>query len=177
MTSARLLLWCGTVSLVWALWGGCAGTPSAIRDAEVTGWVEPAKILGPEFPSFRERYDTVQVNTDITGMIAQMHPDVDLLVFFGAWCGDSRREVPRLVKILQLAGVPESRVRYYGLDRTKKSADGLTDAHAIERVPTIIVLRGEQELGRVVELPRSTLEGDLFEILVADLKGTAQPGR
>lgn len=177
MTIARLFLCCTAGVLLWGLWGGCAGTTPAVRDAEVTGWVEPGRILGPEFPSFRERYDTVQVNTDITGMIAKMQSDVDLLVFFGAWCSDSRREVPRLVKILQLAGIPESRVRYYGLDRTKKSADGLTDTYTIERVPTIIVVRGGEELGRVVELPRSTLEGDLFEILVADLKRTAQPGR
>jgi thiol-disulfide isomerase/thioredoxin len=109
-------------------------------------------------------------------MIAAMRPEVDLLVFFGSWCGDSWREVPRLIKIVQLAGLSETRVRYYGLDRTKKSSDGLTDTYRIERVPTIIVLRKGEELGRVVELPRSTLEGDLFEILVADLKRAGQPG-
>jgi hypothetical protein len=166
----------GVILCLLALLGGCAGTSPALRDAEVTGWVNAGRLIGPDFPSFRERYDTVHVNTEIVEMIARMHPDIDILVFFGSWCGDSRREVPRLVKIVRSAGIPEPRVRYYGLDRTKKSADGLTDTYRIERVPTIIILRGGEELGRVVELPRSTLEGDLFEILVADLKRTAQPG-
>jgi thiol-disulfide isomerase/thioredoxin len=176
MTEMRLHWLWGVILCLMAALGGCAGTSPAVRDAEVTGWVDAGRLIGPEFPSFLERYDTVQVNTDIVEMIARMHPDIDILVFLGSWCGDSRREVPRLVKIVRSAGLPEARVRYYGLDRTKKSADGLTDTYRIERVPTVILLRGGEELGRVVELPRSTLEGDLFEILVADLKRTAQPG-
>jgi thiol-disulfide isomerase/thioredoxin len=176
MTIMRWVVFCGAGLWLLGLAVGCAGTPSVLRDAEVTGWVDGERLLGAEFPSFRARYDTVEVNRDITGMIAAMRPEVDLLVFFGSWCGDSWREVPRLIKIVQLAGLSETRVRYYGLDRTKKSSDGLTDTYRIERVPTIIVLRKGEELGRVVELPRSTLEGDLFEILVADLKRAGQPG-
>ena len=67
-------------------------------------------------------------------------------MFLGAWCSDSRREVPRFLKIADLAGMDATRIKLYGLDRTKKSSDGLTDRYGIERVPTFIFLRGDKEV-------------------------------
>jgi thiol-disulfide isomerase/thioredoxin len=143
-----------------------------------TGWVPAAELVrAPEHGDFRERYDTVKVEEPVVGMLQQLSADVDVIVFYGSWCGDSRREVPRFLRIVEKGGFVKERVRYYGLDRTKKSSDGLTDQYEIERVPTFILLRSGKELGRVVELPRTTLEGDMVEILVgARREQGTQPG-
>jgi thiol-disulfide isomerase/thioredoxin len=155
---------------------GCGVWGETARDPDVTGWVEAKSIVSPEFAAFRARYDTVEVNADLARMIGQLQPGVETLVFFGPWCGDSKREVPHFIKIAEQASISTTAIRYYALDRTKTSPDGLTAKHRIERVPTFIFFREGEEIGRIVELPRSTLEGDIYEILVADAKKRGQAG-
>lgn len=154
--------------------GGCSGSAPTGRELILTGWIEGSRIVSPALPGFRARYDTVAVNENLAVMIGGLSGDLETVVFLGTWCGDSRREVPHFMRIAEKSGIPTERIRYYGLDRTKKSPDGLTDAYRIERVPTFIFLMGGKEIGRIVELPRSTLEGDLFEILVAYSKRSGQ---
>jgi thiol-disulfide isomerase/thioredoxin len=91
--------------------------------------------------------------------------EVEALLFVASWCPDSRRDVPRLFKIMDQAGFPQSRVTMHSLDRTKKDAAGLTVKWNVERVPTFIFLRGDQEIGRVIERPTATLEADIAQIL------------
>jgi thiol-disulfide isomerase/thioredoxin len=162
------------VGLFW--FSGCTGFLGTSSPPELTGWVEGKVLVSSELPQFRLRYDTVEVNADLAQMIGQLQPGIEVLVFFGSWCGDSRREVPHFMKIAERAGIPVGSIRYYGLDRTKRSPDGLTDRHRIERVPTFVFLRDGKEIGRVTELPRSSLEGDIYEILVADAKKRGQAG-
>ena len=99
--------------------------------------------------------------TDTTGL--------DFTVFFGTWCGDSRREVPRLLKLFDAMGLPEGSVELVALDRTdealKQSPDGEESGREIYRVPTLIVERDGTELSRLVEHPVLSLERDLLAIL------------
>ena len=89
-----------------------------------------------------------------------------LEVFMGTWCGDSRREVPRLLRVLE--GLDKD---LYSLDlvavsrRFRQPAEQLR-ARAITNVPTIIVSRGGLELGRLVEhASGADMESDLVAIL------------
>ncbi len=92
--------------------------------------------------------------------------NVEVILFVGTWCGDSKREVPRFFKIWDQAGLSMSGVTILGLDRTKKDAEGLTEKWSIEFVPTFIFVRDGHELGRIVERPAgATLEGDIASIL------------
>jgi hypothetical protein len=70
------------------------------------------------------------------------------------------------LRIVEASGWEEGRIRYYALDRSKKSDDGLTNKYFVELVPTFVFLRSGEEIGRIVESPRSTLEGDMIQILV-----------
>lgn len=93
--------------------------------------------------------------------------DVTVLLIMGTWCGDSKREVPRFFAIMDAAGLPESAVTMVGVDRTKKDTEGLTEKWGVTRVPTFILLRNGQEVGRVVErTPQgSTLEAEIAKAL------------
>ena len=124
-----------------------------------------ATLLGSNYPEFREVYHRAEIGPEFIGLISQVSEGAEFLVFLGTWCGDSRREVPRFLRIVQEAGIDEDHVQLYNLDHSKTSPDGLTERWAIERVPTFIVLRNGSEVGRIVERPRSTLEGDLLSIL------------
>jgi thiol-disulfide isomerase/thioredoxin len=128
-------------------------------------------LADPAHGDFAFVYDTSRIHGDFVGLIRQVHEGIDIIVFLGTWCSDSRREVPRFLKIADLVGMDAARIKLYGLDRTKRSSDGLTDRYGIERVPTFIFLRGDEEVGRIVEVPRTTLEGDVLSIL-AGAQGT-----
>lgn len=91
--------------------------------------------------------------------------NLEVLAFVGTWCPDSKREVPRLLKLMDQAGIPESKLTMLGLDRTKKDAEGITEKWGLKYVPTFIVLKDGKELGRVVEKSQGTLEADFVQIL------------
>ena len=63
----------------------------------------------------------------------------NIIVFFGTWCGDSHREVPRLLKILDAVKYPEQRLTLVAVNRKKETPDGEDVPYNIKRVPTIIV--------------------------------------
>ncbi len=88
--------------------------------------------------------------------------------YFGTWCGDSRRQVPRLLKLLDAAGFDEKRLTMVGLsDRAMefKHAPGRPELkRLVHRTPTVVVLRDGVEIGRIVETPFATLEADLLSI-------------
>jgi thiol-disulfide isomerase/thioredoxin len=150
------------------LFSGC--NPGPVRTSEpavAKGWVPAAIFLtDPGHESFRDAYQKAKVDTNLTGMIRGLCPGVDVIVFYGQWCADSKREVPRFMRIVEASGWEQGRIRYYALDRSKKSDDGLTDTYSVELVPTFVFLRNGEEIGRIVESPRATLEGDMIQILV-----------
>ena len=92
---------------------------------------------------------------------------LEALIFNATWCPDCRREVPRFFKILDQAGLGGLPITLLGLDRTLRDAEGLAAQWGVRAVPTFIFLRAGGELGRIVERPATTLEGDIARILAA----------
>jgi len=86
-------------------------------------------------------------------------------IVLGTWCGDSRREVPRFVKILDYCEFPANQIFYINVDRDKKGLSNEVDGLNIEYVPTFIVYENDKELGRIIEAPEATLEEDLVQIV------------
>jgi thiol-disulfide isomerase/thioredoxin len=95
-----------------------------------------------------------------------------LTLFMGTWCGDSRREVPRLLKMLDCCGFPMDQLNLIMVsnhaDMYKKSPGHEEAGRNILRVPTLIVESSGQEVGRLVEYPVASLEKDLLAILRRD---------
>jgi thiol-disulfide isomerase/thioredoxin len=89
-------------------------------------------------------------------------------IFFGTWCGDSQREVPRLVKVLDAIGFPPSALSLIAVG----SADSLyrqSPGHEekgkhVYRVPSFIIYENGNEINRIVEYPATSLERDLLSI-------------
>jgi thiol-disulfide isomerase/thioredoxin len=144
---------------------GCGITEETRREQMELGWVDRAAIERPEYHQFTARYDTVRVSEEIVGLIRQLESEVYFTVFFGTWCEDSQRELPRFLKVVDMVGISGDRIKLYGVDRSKKSSDGLTEKFDIEYVPTIIFLKNGAEIGRIIEKPHATIEEDMVSIL------------
>jgi tetratricopeptide (TPR) repeat protein len=95
--------------------------------------------------------------------------DYSATVFLGTWCGDSRREVPRFVKLLDAVGFPHQRLTLVGLSAEdsvyKQSPTREERGRHIYRAPTFILSKKGAEAGRIVEFPVLSLERDLLAIL------------
>jgi thiol-disulfide isomerase/thioredoxin len=104
--------------------------------------------------------------------------DVEILCVLGTWCSDSRREVPRLIRIMQITGLDPAKLKMVGADRNKMSPAGESAVYQIEKVPTFVFLRNGAEIGRIVETPRHSIERDMLAIIRPDaqvLQALTQP--
>ena len=115
---------------------------------------------------YSDEFDTYEVDTELINAIDSPE-EYTYEVFLGTWCGDSRREFPRIAKIFNEMGVDINDVLIVTVDRDKISPNREQEGKDIRYVPTLIVSKDNQEIGRIVESPSSevaTLESDLFEI-------------
>jgi thiol-disulfide isomerase/thioredoxin len=94
-------------------------------------------------------------------------------VFFGTWCENSKYEIPQFVRLVDTLGSDNPfDVEYFNVNQsiTEPAAEIRTynlDTH----LPTFIVLRQGREVGRIVEQPARTLEGDLLRLLDGNAHG------
>lgn len=163
------LLRCATASLLLFV-GGCGASTDVKKASQraepmALGWVQRSDFLNANYPRFQEMYDSVHIEDQFIEMIRQLQAGVEVVVVLGTWCSDSRMHVPRFLKIADRAGIAGDRIRFFGVDRSKKSADGVTDQYRVERVPTFLFFKEGKEVGRIVEAPRQSLEEDILVLL------------
>jgi thiol-disulfide isomerase/thioredoxin len=90
--------------------------------------------------------------------------DIQIIVVLATWCGDSKEQVPRFLKVLDQADFEPERCTMIGVDSQKQARDLDVSVYDIERVPTFIFYRNEIEIGRIVETPLHSLESDILNI-------------
>lgn len=83
------------------------------------------------------------------------------MVFLGTWCHDSKREVPRFLKLLNAAKVQLDSLRLVAVGYDKLDPNGLAKQYDVRYTPTIIVSDGEKELVRMIEKPKQSIAADL----------------
>jgi len=115
---------------------------------------------------FTEGYTGYQPDQEIMGDLMGLDKDnLTITIVLGTWCPDSRREVPRFIKMIDLWGFPRDKIRVIGVDINKVAPLGDYPALAIERVPTFIFYKNNIEKGRIIEVPVTSLEQDTRDIL------------
>lgn len=86
-------------------------------------------------------------------------------VFMGSWCEDSQREVPALLKLLDLADFDSSQLEIIAMTHDKDTPENYEADYQIEFIPTIMFFKDGAELNRIVEYTQETLELDMLKIL------------
>jgi hypothetical protein len=113
------------------------------------------------YPAFQAQYDDYDVGDISSVMVAELRIEV----LFATWCHDSEREVPRLLKILETAGVESSAVELVALDFNKTEPKGRAALQGLEYTPTFVFSVAGEEIGRIVERPDKSLEAALANIV------------
>jgi len=118
---------------------------------------------------FDTAYTKYTVDSSIIPKIAPLLQNKEIEIFLGSWCGDSKRETPRMIKILQAASFDTAHLRLIFVDNStktyKQSPQHEEKQKNIHHVPTIIVYENDKEIGRIIESPVASLEKDLLSIL------------
>lgn len=118
---------------------------------------------------FQENYDDYTLDESTILDFSEKLSSYHIKIFMGTWCGDSKREVPRFLKILEHAKFPIEKLQMVAVDVRKnyykKSPTKEEWGLQILRVPTIIFYKNGREVNRIIETPNKTLEKDILEII------------
>jgi thiol-disulfide isomerase/thioredoxin len=128
---------------------------------------------GLQLPPFNSWFDkelaTYHPDPETLSELRKRLPEYELTLFMGTWCGDSKREVPRIYRILEEAGYDQDKLDVIAVsgerETYKQSPGGQQKGLNIHRVPTLIVSKNGREVGRFVERPVHSIEADLLAIL------------
>ncbi len=129
------------------------GDKSVFKDTSFSTW-------------YGAEYDMYDVDKgELSAITPDDLKDIKITIVLGTWCSDSRREVPRFLKILEYLKFDEKNLDLIFVDRDKKNPFGDIEALKAKYIPAIVIFKGDQELGRIVEAPKDTLEKDFIAIL------------
>ena len=90
---------------------------------------------------------------------------IKIIAVIGSWCGDTKEQLPVLQKILDNLPKDKLAIDYIGVNRDKLADDLDISFLNIDLIPTFIFYENDQEMGRMVETPSSTMENDMIRIL------------
>lgn len=130
------------------------------------GYFNPSRMKQePHSAWFIEGYDNYMPKTEVLNSLLDIpKEDLTIKIVMGTWCPDSRREVPRFMKILDLWQFPADKVTFVGVDEGKQAPVGDYASLNIDRVPTFIIYKNNSETGRIIEVPKTSLEQDMVNI-------------
>lgn len=151
----------------------CAHTRVAQKPAMLLGQHPREDLQKPPFSTwFNNNYADFTINKDSIQILSPLLSGLSFEIFMGTWCPDSRREVPRMLKILDACHVPADSIRIIMVDYRegayKQSPGHEEKGKDIRHVPDLLVLDHGLEKGRIVESPVVSLENDLLAITTGE---------
>jgi hypothetical protein len=156
---------CGTTSKFAAVQPAPPANPE--ESTWLLGYFNPDTLKqGPYASWYNTGYEDYQINSGpVNNLLDISKENISMKIIMGTWCPDSRREVPRMMRILEIWGMPMSKVTFIGVDRKKNATVKDYSSLNIEKVPTFIIYKNNIEAGRIIETPKTSLEQDMVNIL------------
>jgi thiol-disulfide isomerase/thioredoxin len=136
------------------------------------GYIKPFQMTRfPHSEWYRDGFNEYRPDDVVVNKLREVSTeDLSILIVLGTWCPDSRREVPRFMRIMESWGFPASSIEFIGVDNTKIAPVGDYEKLNIEWVPTFIISKNNIEIGRIIENPVTSLEQDMLNILTGNQK-------
>ena len=143
------------MSIIWRLQPGYLATSGSAR-----------LFQEPHSAWYVKGLDEYSCNAGVIDALRGISKDgLTIKIVMGTWCPDSRREVPRFMRVMKEINFPEEKIILIGVDNVKLSPIDNYDALGIDRVPTFIFYKNNIETGRIIENPSTSLEQDMVNIL------------
>ena len=116
---------------------------------------------------YNKRYDEFELDETTYSWSSELK-DVEVDIYIGTWCGDSKKWVPSFLKVWGQLGLDRKKLGYTALydtdERYKQGPNGEEKGMQIHRVPTFIFKRNGKEIARIVETPQNDLLTDIGQI-------------
>lgn len=149
----------------FALWMVAAVMSSkAHAGSDIIGNITKQQLLD-NYPVFATRYDDYIVSDYEINAVKKLPSGVSVRVFFGTWCHDSEREVPRMLKAYNKSNLE---IEMISLDMNKSEPEGRAVQNQIKYTPTFIVYNNNIEVGRIIEQPEVSLAEDILKFYLAN---------
>jgi tetratricopeptide (TPR) repeat protein len=118
---------------------------------------------------FKKNYADYKPNPTVIETLKSLKiNDFKVRIFFGTWCGDTKREMPRLLKVLDEIGFPKEKITFIAMssaDSTYKQSKNREErGYNIFRVGCYVFEKNGVEVNRIYELPVLSMERDVLAI-------------
>lgn len=141
------------------------------KEPHLWGTVTRDSLMKEPYASwFKKNYDEYKPNPSTITQLKQLNINgVHIKIFFGTWCGDTKREMPRLLKVLDEIGFPKEKITFIALSSDeamyKQSKNREERGYNIFRVGCYVIEKNGVEMNRIIEFPVLSMERDLTTIL------------
>lgn len=148
-----------------------ANAQQAKPDAILYGKINTGNLTSAPYnkwfdKGFAEYNSNTETKNNFTPVLTK---GVTIEIFLGTWCGDSKREVPKFLKLLDEIKFNMNSVKIIAVGASdslyKQSPQGEEKGKGIYRVPVFIVYRNGTEINRINEYPALSLEKDFLSII------------
>jgi len=114
---------------------------------------------------FKNNYEKAKLSEDNINILKDRLNDIRIVVFLGTWCSDTHVLIPPFIKLLEKIEFPIEKIQLYGVDRNKETKGIEHRLYHIEKVPTIILMRDNNEVGRITEYVEKNIQTTLMQVL------------
>jgi thiol-disulfide isomerase/thioredoxin len=119
-----------------------------------------------DYPQWKKVEDSYIPEQVVLEQLRGIDRKCRVVVFFATWCSDSKRELPRFIKIIKDGHLDDKlSVELWAVDRNKNLSSNLSKDSNIEYVPTFIFYENDLEIGRIIETPKGSLELNMLQIM------------
>ncbi|WP_196139066.1 thioredoxin family protein [Aliikangiella sp. G2MR2-5] len=126
-----------------------------------TGEISAEELI-TRYSKFARQYKNYQVDPLDSVKFARLS-NMEIWVFFGLWCHDSQREVPRLLKTIEKNGISFDKLRLIAVNTKKEIPQAFQSRFSIEKTPTIFVVNKGEIVATMEERPKVSIAKDLLE--------------
>lgn len=121
--------------------------------------------ISSKLSGFDENVSDMNWNQTQLDTIQSFGNKLQFKIFFAEWCHDSKKEVPKIINLLQELKLTSEQTWFYSLDTQKSDPKQFAKQHQITNTPTLILLIDNKEVGRIKEYPTTNWLNDIIEIL------------
>ena len=88
--------------------------PATAKPEILYGTIQKSDLVKAPFADwFTQGYDNYQPDPKVNDKLKKLYAKgISIQLFLGTWCGDSKREVPRLLKLLDETGFPQKEMSW-----------------------------------------------------------------